>query len=277
MCTTEGVTNGTALTQYPIENITKPAGTCAADSACNVAGGQYCNKDTPTSACACTPSTGVDSCTSLGRCMLSPCARCQRCISSMQTATRNLLDEKGTNKPSQTQIVGALMTMCEPYANVAGYSSFSTCQFIIQSYLMPAGSSGYFGLRPGAVCKSLGECSALPPECKLKVTEGTPLANVTGGLDMCTAEGVSGGSALTGVVTVAGEDQSVLATCMRSVLQDLHGRRLERSTAAPAWQLLVIQSNQHECVCCRKKLGVCGSVTIVLLACLLAQIHPACA
>jgi hypothetical protein len=139
----------------------------------------------------------------------------------MQTATRTLLIERGANKPSQTQVVGAFMRMCEPYANVAGYFSFSTCQFIIQSYIMPAGSSGYFGLRPGAVCKSLGECSALPPDCNLKVTDGTPLANVTGGLDMCTAEGVSGGSALTSVVTVAGEDRCVLATGMGSVLQGL--------------------------------------------------------
>jgi hypothetical protein len=104
------------------------------------------------------------------------------------------------------QITGAFNTMCETYSYTAGYSSSSVCQFVIQSYIMPAGSSGYFGLRPGAVCSSLGECCGLPASCKLTVgpVPSAPLTNVTGGLDMCSAEGIVGGSPLMGVVTVVG-------------------------------------------------------------------------
>lgn len=205
LCTAQGIAgSGSALPGYPIDNITKPAGTCAADSDCNTASGQFCDKAQPTSSCACAASTGQDSCTSLGVCRLTPCARCQRCVSRMQGAVRAQLSATGTTKPSQVQITGAFNNMCEAYAGLGGYSASTVCQFVITSYIMPTGSSGYFGLRPGAVCSSLGECSALPADCRLRVPDGAPLANVTGGLDMCSAEGVASGSPLPGVVTVAG-------------------------------------------------------------------------
>lgn len=219
MCTAEGLTSGTALTSYPIDNITKQAGMCAVNTDCNVAGGEFCDKAQTTSSCACIASTGTDSCTALGLCRLTPCSRCQRCLSQSQTATRNqLLSTVDSRKPSQVQITGAFNTMCETYSYTAGYFSSSVCQFVIQSYIMPAGSSGYFGLRPGAVCSSLGECSALPVSCKLTVAPvpSAPLTNVTGGLDMCSAEGIVGGSPLMGVVTVAGE--FVLAAVRESLL-----------------------------------------------------------
>jgi hypothetical protein len=151
-------------------------------------------------------STGRDSCTALGVCRLTPCSRCQCCMSMMQSAVRTQMLSSGDRKPSQVQITGAFNTMCEAYSYVAGYSPSSVCQFVIQTYIMPSGSSGYFGLRSGAVCSSLGECSALSADCRLAVTPVPvePLANVTGGLDMCSAEGVAGGSQLLGVVTVAG-------------------------------------------------------------------------
>jgi hypothetical protein len=124
----------------------------------------------------------------------------------MQAAVRTQIIASGDRTPSQVQITGAFNNMCEAYSFVAGYSPSSVCQFVIQTYIMPSGSSGYFGLRPGAVCSSLGECSALPADCRLAVTPvpSEPLTNVTGGLDMCTAEGIAGGSQLLGVVTVAG-------------------------------------------------------------------------
>lgn len=211
-CTAEGLTGGTALTSYPMDNITQPAGTCAVDRDCNVAGGEFCDKSQTTSSCACAASTGQDSCTALGVCRLTPCSRCQRCVSRMQSAVRTQLLSSGARKPSQVQITGAFNDMCEAYSYVAGYSRNDVCQFVIQTYIMPTGSSGYFGLRPGAVCSSLGECSALPADCKLTVAPvpATPLANVTGGLDMCSAEGIVGGSPLLGVVTVAGKQLQMI-------------------------------------------------------------------
>lgn len=81
MCTAEGLTSSTALSSYPVDIITKPAGMCAVNTDCSVAGGEFCDKAQTTSSCACIASTGTDSCTALGVCRLTPCSRCQRCLS----------------------------------------------------------------------------------------------------------------------------------------------------------------------------------------------------
>lgn len=204
LCTSEGISGGRLLPGFPLDNITLPGGACSSDRDCNTAGGQFCSRAETSSACACGSLSGEDSCTTLGSCQLTPCARCQRCISSMQAAVQTRLQASGASRPSQVEVVGAFNSMCEPFAPTGGYPT-DACLFIISTYIMaPPGGSGYFGLRPAAVCSSLGQCSALPADCLLQVTSGSPLLNVTGSLDMCSAEGVAGGSALAGVSSAAG-------------------------------------------------------------------------
>lgn len=94
-----------------------------------------------------------------------------------------------------------------------GYDAATACAYISAQYIMTSSSSssGYFGLRPGALCSSLSQCASLPASCVLKGTAAAPLLNVTGAIDMCSAEGVAAGSSLSGVVTVAGES---LGSCL---------------------------------------------------------------
>lgn len=202
LCTSEGISGGSPLAGYPINNITKPAGTCSVDSDCNTAGGQFCNRQVTTSSCACAASTGQDTCTALGACELTPCSRCQRCIDGMQSAVQTqLLD---SSKPPVSVIASRFTQTCENLASTAGYA-ITACSFISNAYILPSGSSGYFGLRPGALCSSLGQCASLPADCRLRTSAAPPLVNVTGNLDMCSAEGIAGGSPLRDVVVVAGE------------------------------------------------------------------------
>lgn len=156
----------------------------------------------------------------------------------MQSAVRSQMLVSGTTKPSQVQITGTFYTMCEAYAGLGGYSANAVCQFVTQSYIMPSGSSGYFGLRPGAVCSSLGECSALPADCRLRVTDGAPLLNVTGALDMCSAEGIVNGSALPGVATVAGEPVKWSAQFILSFTAHFHINAQHRCS-------FLVHSNPH--------------------------------
>lgn len=204
LCTREGLTTGSSLADYPLTNITKPLGKCVTSSDCNTAGGEYCNRQDPSSACACAPATGQDSCTPIGRCELTPCSRCQRCISALQDAVQAQLLSSGSTRPSATAIASAFGGACFSLAASAGYDASSACGFVANSYIVPVANSGYFGLRPGAVCSTLGQCASLPTDCRLRTTALAPLLNITGSLDMCSAEGIAGGSALSGVVVATG-------------------------------------------------------------------------
>jgi hypothetical protein len=74
-------------------------------------------------------------------------------------------------------------------ANAAKYPG---CAGINTAYVSAAGMSGLFGLRAGSLCKALDHCTGLPAECRLRAAVGS--ANITAALDLCTAEGVVGGS-----------------------------------------------------------------------------------
>lgn len=56
-------------------------------------------------------------------------------------------------------------------------------------------------------------CSNVPPTCSLKNLKVlvTPVANITGSLDMCTREGVTGGTQLPRVLTSTGVCACVFA------------------------------------------------------------------
>jgi hypothetical protein len=65
----------------------------------------------------------------------------------------------------------------------------------------PAIPNAFFPLRAGAVCMAMTRCSNVPAACSLNVTSVTSSSRVVGGLDLCTAEGVAGGSQLPRVLT----------------------------------------------------------------------------
>jgi hypothetical protein len=219
---------------YPLDNITRPAGTCARDSDCSTASGQVCDMAEPVSACRCSSATGEDSCRALGRCVLSPQSRCQQCLSAMQGLSRAALGTRQSPSAIASNFrcgsvgnvhagqcltdrhrAGAMVeassrkphfcrrSACALLAPVAGYDASTACGFIASSYITSLGSSGYFGLRPGALCATLGQCASLPADTLLRSTGGAPLQNITGALDACSAEGIAGGTALSGVTTAA--------------------------------------------------------------------------
>jgi hypothetical protein len=80
--------------------------------------------------------------------------------------------------------------------NTAACSSvvgkYPACTAINTNYVSAAGVSGLFGLRAGSLCKALEQCTDLPADCRLRAAvAGT---NITAALDLCTAEGIVGGT-----------------------------------------------------------------------------------
>jgi hypothetical protein len=71
-------------------------------------------------------------------------------------------------------------------------AKYPGCADINTAYVSAAGMSGLFGLRAGSLCKALAQCTDLPADCRLRAAVGG--ANVTAALDLCTAEGIVGGS-----------------------------------------------------------------------------------
>jgi hypothetical protein len=119
----------------------------------------------------------------------------------MQGVVSGLLQDP-TTYPWAGDVATAFVTDCKAFAPSASYAA-SLCDDVSSRYITPtAASSGYFGLRAGALCSALEQCSNLPSTCRL--TSGTASVNASS-LDLCSAEGVVGGTAMKDVVTVAGE------------------------------------------------------------------------
>jgi hypothetical protein len=119
----------------------------------------------------------------------------------MQGVVSGLLQDAITY-PWAGEVATAFVTECKAFAPSAGYEA-SLCDDVSSRYSTPtATSSGYFGLRAGALCSALQQCSNIPSTCRL--TAGSANVNASS-LDLCSAEGVAGGTALKDVVTVAGE------------------------------------------------------------------------
>lgn len=182
-CTVKGIQDATdALTvgadqfklTVPVYNNRSKDEGCFTDADCK--SGLYCNLDQPTQAWSCDAATGVDSFKQQGTCKQTPCDICQACLDTMNSKIKVELKKNATDR-SHT-------VACEQ--KVACNTDFKN------KYIAP--EKGYFGLRAGALCAALGECKELPTTCILKAAVNT--ANITGKIDLCTAEGVAGGSVL---------------------------------------------------------------------------------
>jgi hypothetical protein len=126
----------------------------------------------------------------------------------MQAMIGNLLQDPAAYPPA-FDIAATFVTECKALASTAGYAA-ALCDDLSSRYILPsATSSGYFGLRAGVLCSALQQCSNLPSTCRLRADAINVNAS---SLDLCTAEGVVGGTALKDVTTAAGE-------LLRSLLQ----------------------------------------------------------
>jgi hypothetical protein len=182
--------------------------------------GLVCNMTNSESFCTCTQ--GVDSCTKLGHCQPTLCAKCQTCLQTMASrfVAPNLYH-------SRLALAASFNTSC---AGLQLARDAQICATIAGSILsdVPHGNSGR---RAGLLCKVLSQCDAAAlSDCSFMVAFPGQ-KNMTGALDLCTVQGVSEGNLPEGVS--ATEDACVLSfnclvsfvgaysTCGITVLQTL--------------------------------------------------------
>lgn len=182
-CTRQGVGSGTALTGYPINNTyTLAASECVTNADCNTAAGFECRMPgSIQTICYCEAATGRDACTPVGTCALTPLQACQNCLDIVNPIIKV---ELNATSPSRTAACAEAATKGQ-----------GVCTGITDKFLtVKEGVTGNFGLRAAALCSALGKCAKLPEGSMLRSdVAGT---NRTGVLDLCTAEGIVGGSAV---------------------------------------------------------------------------------
>jgi hypothetical protein len=111
-------------------------------------------------------------------------------------------------------IIDGLYSWC----STAGYS-LTSCQSL--STVVAASFRGNLGLRAGAVCARLGECASSldgSTACSIVLVNGTAGAP----LDVCTVDGVVGGSRVGGIFASTGKRACTAAECTANLLVDKH-------------------------------------------------------
>lgn len=195
LCTKEGVVSGSEVAAYPINTTyTLPAGKCVTGADCNTAGGYECKYPMPgqtvEQVCHCNAATGRDVCTPIGTCTLTPCQECQNCLDVVNPVIKTELNK---NESIPNPRIAPCNEAQTKLSNVAP----TFCDSIKTKYLTAEDgkSTGYFGLRAAVLCSALGKCVKIPATgCDLKAE--VVGVNKTGALDLCTAEGIVGGSAV---------------------------------------------------------------------------------
>lgn len=183
MCTKQGLDNGDALPGSPI-NTTYTLGTnqCATSSDCDTTSGYECRMPLPgqdlTSVCYCDASTGRDMCTPVGTCQLTACQVCQNCLDA---ANPIITAQLNTSSPSKVAACNAAATPATAAAD---------CTNLVKYFTESATSTGLFGLRAAAVCSGLKKCTQA--SCQLRAAVAG--VNKTAAIDLCTAEGIVGGT-----------------------------------------------------------------------------------
>lgn len=182
------------MQNYPINTTyTLGAGKCISNADCNTASGFECKMPLPgqpvDQVCFCNPATGRDVCTPTGTCTATACQVCQTCLDVVNPVIRTELS-KNDSAPSITAACNAAQT------KLSGIAAPADCPSITPRYLtaVEGKSTGYFGLRAAALCSALGRCANVPTTCQLRAEVAR--TNITGALDLCTAEGIVGGSAV---------------------------------------------------------------------------------
>ena len=183
LCTLEGLEGGTSLPGISATG-TLPLNTCDTDADCNSADLQ-CSRLDERPLCACFD--GKDSCRKIGGCVTTPCKACNNCLLSLQTFVT------GHAAASAAATGADFFVLCTESLRY----SIPMCTSIRDSIL--SGMGGNLGRRAGGLCMILGACpKQLPDACWL--TNGAVSTPLIGRLDTCTLEGVTGGTAVTGIV-----------------------------------------------------------------------------
>lgn len=243
-CTQEGVSPGAAVSGYPtVLNTTVAAGKVACRAQFNnCTAEEFCNFAGATDSCTCDEATGKEACVQLGVCQKTPCSVCQTCLTTMRD-TQNITTgytSTFTSAPRCPTIMGsadpctAIATKYFP-GEFSGATRLAAHSLVVQAvtefdithvslqlvnlnlaavcflpFAVAAVSpipNAFFALRAGAVCTAMQSCTGLPATCTvpLKATSiVTPAVNITGSLDLCTREGLTGGSQLPRVLTASG-------------------------------------------------------------------------
>lgn len=147
-------------------------------------------------------SGGIDSSSTYGRCVpkpppppvVTPCERCLRCLTTVQTPVSAAVANASA---APAALADSFYTWCSS----RGYA-LSSCRAVQTA--ISSSMRGNLARRAGALCQRLQECPATiasDTSCGLSVSGVGPNATspVTGRLDMCSVEGVSGGSQVSGL------------------------------------------------------------------------------
>lgn len=188
VCSQDGLATG-SLVPNIAASTTLPSGTCRADADCNNLD-KRCSMDSTTELCTC--SGAVDTCTTLGQCVDTPCKTCKSCILKLQNHTTTEAHLLINSSQVATDFYGLCMdpatgleqSSCQPMADYIGFTW-----------------NNNFGKRAGALCGMLNQC-ALDIASSCQLSNG---ASLTGALDTCTVEGIALGAQLPGVLTQAGK------------------------------------------------------------------------
>jgi hypothetical protein len=178
-----------------------PPGLCLNDTICAKDGGQ-CDTMNKTQVLRC--SGGLDTSTTYGRCVPKPpppptltqCERCSRCLTAAGAFVSSTFN---SSTATSTKLGSDFYTWCSG----RGYplaSCVSLQAAIAGSYM------GNLARRAGALCQRLQDCPAAvaaDSSCGLSMAAAASSGNatrpVTGRLDLCSVEGVTGGQQVAGL------------------------------------------------------------------------------
>jgi hypothetical protein len=189
LCTVEGVQGGSLATGI-VRSMTLPAGKCRVTADCNNTDLMCSMATEPSSLCTC--SNGVDSCYQLGSCVPTPCKRCNSCLQDVRDFARSVMYQTSPSAIAEAFRVHCLDKMKRPQA---------TCAAAVAA--ITGSQGGNIGKRAAGLCQLLQDCEKanLGAGCSLssKVAGKDTEVFSSGVLDLCTLEGIPGGSSLPGI------------------------------------------------------------------------------
>ena len=168
-----------------------PKGKCTSASQCGDPEHFTCSANKGT-ACACSPE-GQETCVELAECSQTPEGACSSCVAGMLNFTRQFAADTATASTNSTAVGERWATFCAS----SGYDTSICGNIRAQITNSVAGS---LGKQAGMLCRLLGRCSPanITANCPI-ITQLFSGIQVRQTLDLCTMEGVPGGSRVPGV------------------------------------------------------------------------------
>jgi len=195
-CTVEGLPGG-SLVPGGVRTLTPlPIGKCTSASQCGDPAHFSCSTNKAT-ACACS-SDGQDTCVELAECQATEYGVCSSCVAQMLRLTQQFAAASAPATSNSTLVAERWSNFCN--ANSA-YNT-STCGGVMAQ--ISSSFAGSLGKQAGRLCHLLGSCttSMAADGCPI-ITQLLTGQQVRQTLDLCTLEGVTGGSRVPGVSATA--------------------------------------------------------------------------